>query len=115
MKRLGALLKLRCPICRQAPIFSGALAMHKQCPNCRYVFHREPGYFLGAIVIGYVLALPTVAGFGFLIHNLRPSLSWEFSFVVGFALYLGLTPTIFRYARGIWMYFDNWLDPPEAR
>jgi uncharacterized protein (DUF983 family) len=115
VNKLAALLRLRCPICLKAPIFSGAMAMHAQCPNCRYVFEREPGYFLGAIVIGYALAVPVVAGFGFGIHRLRPTLSWEFSFLLGFALYLGLTPTIFRYARGIWIYFDNWLDPPESR
>ena len=115
MSRIGALLRLRCPVCRKAPIFAGAVTMHAQCPNCRYVFEREPGYFLGAIVIGYVLALPVVTGFGFAIHRLAPGRSWEMDFGIGFVLYLGLTPTIFRYARGIWMYFDNWLDPPEGR
>jgi hypothetical protein len=115
VKRIGALLRLRCPVCRKAPIFSGALAMHTQCPNCRYVFAREPGYFLGAIVIGYAVAVPMVAGFGFLIRWLAPMLDWEWCFMIGFVLYIGVTPTVFRYSRATWMYIDNWLDPPEAR
>lgn len=89
--------------------------MHPQCPNCRYVFEREPGYFLGAIVVGYVLAVPIVAAMGSLIRWLAPSLDWEWCFTLAFVLYIGLTPTIFRYSRAIWIYMDNWLDPPEGR
>jgi uncharacterized protein (DUF983 family) len=111
--RLGALLRLRCPVCRKAPIFSGAMSMHSRCANCGYVYEREPGYFLGAIAIGYALAVPVVAGLGFLVHALAPSMDWTLAFVIGFILYLGVAPAGFRYSRGIWMYIDNWLDPPD--
>jgi uncharacterized protein (DUF983 family) len=114
VKQLAALLRLRCPVCRQGPIFTGLLGMHTQCPACRYVYEREPGYFLGAIVIGYAVAVPAVAGLGFLIHALAPSLDWTLAFIIGFVLYLGLTPTVFRYSRAIWMYVDHWLDPPSG-
>jgi uncharacterized membrane protein YraQ (UPF0718 family) len=89
------------------------MSMHTQCPNCRFVFVREPGYFLGAIVIGYAAALPIVAALGFLVHFIRPTLDWTVAFIIGFVFYLGLTPTLFRYSRAIWMYIDVWLDPPN--
>lgn len=89
--------------------------MHAQCPNCRYVYEREPGYFLGAIVIGYAVALPGVAALGYLVHLLAPNLDWTLAFGIGFVLYVGLSPTIYRYSRAIWMYIDNWLDPPHGK
>jgi uncharacterized protein (DUF983 family) len=110
---MSALLRLRCPVCRKAPIFSGAMSMHARCANCGYVYEREPGYFLGAIAIGYALAVPIVAGLGFAIRWLNPSIDWLWCFMLAFMLYLGLAPTGFRYSRGIWMYIDNWLDPPD--
>ena len=33
--------------------------MYPQCPTCRYVFEREPGYFRGAIAIGYFMEPPS--------------------------------------------------------
>jgi uncharacterized protein (DUF983 family) len=112
--RVVGLLRLRCPICRTGRIFSGQFAMNEQCPQCRYVFEREPGYFLGAMVIGYALALPLVAGLALVVHVAEPWLTWERAFFVGFVFYLALVPAVFRYSRTIWIYIDNWLDPPEG-
>ena len=86
--------------------------MHAQCPNCRYVFEREPGYFLGAVAIGYFLGVAFVVGLSVLVHAGFPDLDWEWCFLIGALLYLPFTPMVFRYARGTWMYIDNVLDPP---
>ena len=88
--------------------------MHARCPACRYVFTREPGYFLGAIAIGYFIGVAIVTGLSFLVRGGFPTLDWEWCFAIGLVLYLPFLPMVFRYARGIWMYFDNWLDPPTA-
>ena len=53
-------LHRRCPVCRIGRIFGGAVKMNAQCPTCRYVFEREPGYFLGAIAIGYFMGVGIV-------------------------------------------------------
>jgi len=106
------LLKLRCPLCRRGRIFRGAITMNTQCPECRFVFQREPGYFLGSLVIAYVLALAGVTAFAFMAHAVFPALDWEWAFFTGFVLYLPVLPAGFRYARAAWMYFDHWLDPP---
>lgn len=112
MNRAGALLRLRCPICRSGKIFSGQFAMNQQCPQCRYVFEREPGYFLGAVVIGYTIPLFVVPAIAVLARLAAPWLSWEWAFIVAAVFYLGLVPLVFRYSRAIWIYIDNWLDPP---
>ena len=105
-------LRLRCPVCRTGRIFSGAVTMNPQCPTCRYVFEREPGYFLGAIAIGYFIGVGIVAALAVLVRRIAPMLDWEWCFAVAVVVYLFFTPFVFQYARTIWMYFDNWLDPP---
>lgn len=107
-------LRMRCPVCRKGRIFAGIVKMHSQCPACRYVFEREPGYFLGAIAIGYFLGLGALAGLAFALHSMVPTLDWEWCFIAAVVPYLFVTPVVFRYSRTIWMYFDNWLDPPGA-
>lgn len=111
-ERAWAAARLRCPHCLKGPVFHGVAQMYPQCPVCRYVFEREPGYFLGAIAIGYFVAVFVVATVGFTLHWMRPSLSWELVFFVGVVAYLVLTPVVFRYARTVWMYADSLLDPP---
>ena len=54
-----------CPRCREGKIFrrSGFLlpGMHERCPACGLKFEREEGYFLGAMYIGYGLALAAIS------------------------------------------------------
>jgi hypothetical protein len=105
-------LRLRCPVCRKGRIFAGAVKMNPQCPHCRYVFEREPGYFLGAIAIGYFIGVGIVVAIAFGIRRIAPTLDWEWCFGIALVGYPLFTPFVFQYARTIWMYFDNWLDPP---
>lgn len=88
--------------------------MYPQCPVCRYVFEREPGYFLGAIAIGYFIGVGVVSLLAVIIHRLRPTLDWEWAFMAALLAYLFFTPLVFQYARTAWMYIDNALDPPES-
>ena len=111
--RVWDLLRLRCPICGTGRVFAGSVTIRPQCPTCRYVFAREPGYFLGAIAIGYILGVTVTVGLGFLVHAAFPSLDWEWCFGVGLLLYAFFAPMVFRYARTTWMYIDNWFDPPN--
>ena len=114
LERIPDALRMRCPVCRKGPIFGGLLKMNAQCPACRYVFEREPGYFLGAIAISYFLGMIALAALAVAVRRLRPALDWEWCFVVAIVPYVFVTPLIYRYARTTWMYFDNWLDPPAS-
>ena len=66
MRRLAAVLALRCPRCLRGRVWRSFLGMHERCPACGLVFEREPGYFTGAMVVSYVLAVP---GFGAVISG----------------------------------------------
>src|SRR5437899_3019606 len=55
--KLGALLRLRCPICGKGKLFRGYLDSPERCASCGYFFMRESGYFLPHVVIGYAFTV----------------------------------------------------------
>src|SRR5438552_2272733 len=54
---LTALLRLRCPRCREGRLFRSTFEMADPCPVCGLLYEREPGYFMGALFCSYALAL----------------------------------------------------------
>lgn len=87
--------------------------MNERCPDCGLLFDREPGYFLGALYISYGMA-SMILLLGLLVgHLLLPA--WDLGvlvLIVG-ALFLPLAPSVTRYARVIWIYFDRWAWPRQ--
>ena len=84
--------------------------MEESCRTCRTVYQREPGFFLGAIYFNYGLTalIVTVAYIVLTVGQLaRPSLVMlgTLTFVVLFPLWF------FRYARSLWLGFDQFVDP----
>lgn len=106
-QRLGGLLRLRCPRCGEGKLFRGRFEMNDPCPICGLVFQREQGYFLGAMYISYGLASTILIPLFFLVQNLMRDWSPTAVFSVALLGYLPLVPTVFRYSRTIWIYFDR--------
>jgi uncharacterized protein (DUF983 family) len=108
MRRLQAILLMRCPHCLRGRVFRGPLAMNRTCPCCGLLFQQEPGYFLGAMYISYPLATIVLAALTFLIRAWLPP-SWSFNAALALALppFLLFVPAIFRYSRVLWLHFDT--------
>jgi uncharacterized protein (DUF983 family) len=91
-------------------IYRGFPKVHERCLVCNLKFDREPGYFLGAMYVSYGLGLGIVA--------LLAALLW---YVTGWwitkdtiwavVLFLPLAPTITLFARVLWIYLDQTIDP----
>lgn len=47
---LARALRLRCPACGQSSIARSPFRVRHHCPNCRSLFKREEGFFVGAIL-----------------------------------------------------------------
>jgi len=105
---LAAMLRARCPHCRRGAIFASFMNMHKTCSHCHTRYEREHGYFLMAIFVGYlingVIFAPIVLYF--YITNRLGALVIPLILAI-----LALAPLTFRYARVLWMYLDEALDP----
>jgi uncharacterized protein (DUF983 family) len=105
----GRALRLRCPRCGHGKLFIGWFKMPTECATCGLVYQREPGFFLGSIYFNYGLtALLVIAAYfiGFF-SGVHPSvLLWSLTaFCFLFPLWF------FRYARSLWLAFDQYWDP----
>ncbi len=108
--RLAAILRQRCPRCREGRIFRGHFTMNLYCPVCELRLHREPGYTTVAIDISYLFTVPILV---LLVVAVWLITRWPADRVAIAAalLWLPLTPAIFRYARVLWIHLDQRIDP----
>ena len=110
---LAALLRLRCPRCREGRLFSGMFRMNDPCLVCGLVLEREPGYFFGAMYFSYALAAACLLPIFFLLWWLFPNLPLLVLPLLALLLFLPLVPVMFRYSRALWLYADRWASPGE--
>lgn len=103
-------IRLRCPACGRAPIFSGWFRMHETCSQCGRKFNRDPGYMLGSIYFNYgVTAMIVVVAYFSLYFSELLSPRQR---LVALAAFCVVFPTwFFRYARALWIAFDELFDP----
>lgn len=121
---LGRSLRLRCPLCGEGQLFAGWFKMHPTCSGCGFKYDRSPGYFLGSIYFNYgVTALIIVVLYFavFITDRIAPDTLPTF-LSPGESYFLWILAAIsilfpawfFRYARGLWLGFDTYLDPVES-
>jgi len=113
-------LRLRCPYCREGRVLARwPNKMYPECLRCGLSLIREPGYYIGGMIITYGLTLMIVIPI-FLISLLLPD--WKrlsdygrFALWVLFAVPLSLI--LMPYAYSFWLHLDFWYEPwtPEER
>src|SRR5882762_6384053 len=88
--------------------------LQQRCAICDLKFEREPGYFLGAMYISYGLGVLIMAPIAALLWALT---GWWVTKVIVWAvvLFLPLAPTITLFARVLWIYLDQSVDPERRR
>jgi uncharacterized protein (DUF983 family) len=113
--RLGAILALRCPRCREGRVFASTWRMHVRCPSCALLFLRGTGYFTGAMYFSYALGIPIIAMLTLAVYLVQPSWRLWQDVLAAWVLFLPLVPAVFRYSRVLWIHFDQYFDPaPEG-
>jgi uncharacterized protein (DUF983 family) len=103
-------LRLRCPRCGKAPIFRGWFSMCDECQVCGRRFNRDAGYLLGSIYFNYGITatLVVIMYFTMFFGDLLAD-NQRLLVLSAFAI---LFPTwFFRYARALWIAFDEHWDP----
>jgi uncharacterized protein (DUF983 family) len=105
--KIAAIVAMKCPKCREgnmfyAPITQGIYKMNKECPVCKQPFELEPGFYWGAMYVGYGLSggymLSTVGAMLILLNW-----SVEAAFAVSIMGGIIIFPFIARLARVIWL------------
>jgi uncharacterized protein (DUF983 family) len=119
LSTLRSVLEQRCPRCRMGrifhySIFRGFPKMCERCSICDLKFEREPGYFLGAMYISFGLGVLIMAPIALLLWALT---GWWITKVTlgAVVLFLPFSPTITLFARVLWIYLDQSIDPDRLR
>lgn len=108
LSAVWAVLRQRCPECREGKVFGGFMHMNQRCAVCGLRFEREPGYFYGAMYLSYALAFVLssywivllVMGVNPIIVVLLPAIQ-----------IILMIPLTFRYSRVAWLAIDHAFDP----
>lgn len=108
---LAALLRQRCPRCRDGKLFRTALDMHKACPVCGVKWEREEGYFIGALYFSYALAIAFLSAAMLAWHLLLPDVDLGWAALLAILTFLPFVPAAFRYSRVLWIYLDRLIWP----
>ena len=59
------ILQNKCPNCKKGKVYNESRIafnfnrpkMNNFCPNCKFTYHKEPGFFYGAMYVSYVLTV----------------------------------------------------------
>ncbi len=113
--RLLSILLARCPNCHTGKVLQNGLQIRARCPKCDYDFHPEPGFYMGAMAVGFLISamatIPPLIILKFLNVDVQILVSFpiiEFAFVGTFLMF---------YCRLIWLHLEyqmtHRLDKPE--
>lgn len=110
---LKALLKGKCPRCREGKMFIYPVSvsrlskfnkMSEFCPHCRLRFEPEPGFYQGAMYVGYAFTLAVFFVAGLSLYFLfDPSDVVYIGTVIGVMILIA--PFNYRYSRICYLYF----------
>ena len=107
----GAMLKGKCPRCRQGDIFSHRATsvtrfnqMNKTCPHCGVRLEPEPGFYQGAMYVGYAITITVMIMVGLILYFFFDDPSeWVYIGVV-IGIMVLLIPLNYRYSRIVYLY-----------
>lgn len=107
---LTALLLGKCPRCREGDIFTYAPSrvskfnvMNKSCPHCGVRLEPEPGFYQGAMYVGYGFTVTVLVVIGVLLYLLGDPSEWVYIGVT-IAVMIVIAPLNYRYSRIVYLY-----------
>jgi uncharacterized protein (DUF983 family) len=107
--------RCRCPHCHEGPLFRGwPNKVLPCCPNCGLKYFREEGYFVGGMVVTYILAMAVIVVVSLVVFFILPDrglLSENAKMVLWFASAILLTLAFLRRSYSLWISLDYWIEP----
>lgn len=77
--------------------------MREYCNTCGLKFNREPGFFYGAMYVGYAFSVAYLTSFYVAMLVLLGEFELSTYFIIGIGSLFLLTPVIFRFSRSVWL------------
>ncbi len=101
---LGRSIARHCPRCSGSGIFANWAALEEFCPTCGFKFEREPGYWVGALIINMAVALivflVTLVGGMALFW---PDVPWNALSAATIGVMLVVPIAFYPWSKGMWM------------
>jgi uncharacterized protein (DUF983 family) len=111
-------LRLRCPCCGLGTLFFRPFRMRHDCPVCGLAYFREPGYYVGAMIINYAVTSFLMLVIYLLVAFLVPPI-WnappERKIPVWMGAAIAVSLALFHHCRAMWLAVDYWLEPWPPR
>jgi uncharacterized protein (DUF983 family) len=102
---LSRSFRLRCPACGQSSIANGFFRIRHHCPDCRALFKREEGFFVGAILANVMTTEAVIL----LVCTVTLSiigLSYEAVLPILFVVGLIFPVLFYHHSWSLWLGFD---------
>ncbi len=107
-----ALLNGKCPRCREGAIFTYPVSkvdqfnvMNEKCPHCGVRLEPEPGFYQGAMYVGYGITIACLLAITIILYLLvAPTSEWTYiATIIGFMV--SIAPLNYRYSRILYLHF----------
>lgn len=106
-----ALLQGKCPRCRKGDMFTFPVTtiarfsvMNQECPVCGVRFEPEPGFYQGAMFVGYALSVASLVVLSILLYLLGNPSEWVYVGVIS-SFFILFAPLNYRYSRILYLHF----------
>ena len=107
---INALLKGKCPRCREGDMFTYPATnltrfnkMNDTCPHCGVRLEPEPGFYQGAMYVGYGFTVAVMLIVSLILYLLGDPSEWVYiGTIIGIMLLL--VPLNYRYSRIVYLY-----------
>lgn len=112
MRSLGRALLAHCPVCGEKRIWASFGETVDVCPQCRYSFSREEGYWVGGLIIAmaFVLILFFIVFVGGMLL-FWPDVPWN-GLLIASLVVIGLAPVaLYRQSKMLWVWVDQRIHP----
>ena len=103
-------LRLRCPVCGEGKLYRRWFRMYQHCPDCGFIYAREPGYYTAALAINVFLSelitlvviIPLAAS---------QSISFVMLLLIGGTIAFILPLLFYHHAKSLWMSIEHLFHP----
>ena len=105
----------RCPVCAHKGIFDSWFKLKDRCPTCGYVFAREEGYWVSAIIVNMaVIEALFLILFIAIVLATAPEVEWAPLLVLGGVMNVVVPVLFYPYSKTVWMGVDLYFHPLET-
>lgn len=109
---LTASLQGNCPRCREGKIFAWPIlerpgkfnTMNEYCPHCGVRLEPEPGFYQGAMYVGYGFTVALLVAFSIIFFLFFPEKSEWFYIGIFVGVMVLFIPMNYRYSRILYLY-----------